>query len=93
MEVSLSSTDGHVVIAVIDGGVGIAPEDLQHVFDPLYTTRRDGSGLGLTIARRLVIAQRGRIEIESEVGAGTVVRVLLLAEDVAAGGSPHRTAT
>ncbi|MEE8518984.1 MAG: HAMP domain-containing sensor histidine kinase [Dehalococcoidia bacterium] len=77
VEASLSSTDVHVVIAVADRGVGIASEDLPRVYDPLYTTRRDGSGLGLTIARRLVIAHSGHIEIESKVGAGTVVRVLL----------------
>ncbi len=93
VEVSLSSTDLHVVIAVADRGVGIAPEDLQRVYDPLYTTRRDGSGLGLTIARRLVIAQGGRIEIESETGTGTVVRVILPPENVAVAGSSHRNAT
>ena len=109
IEVQLSSTEGHVVIAVADRGVGIAPEDLQRVYDPLYTTRRDGSGLGLTIARRLVIAHSGHIEIESEVGAGTVVRVLLpsvidpdegltreaatASPNVAAPGSTHRNAT
>jgi two-component system NtrC family sensor kinase len=93
VEVSLSATDSDVVIAVADRGVGIAPEDLQHVYDPLYTTRRDGSGLGLTIARRLVIAHAGRIEIESERGTGTIVRVILPAEDVAVAGSSHQNAT
>jgi len=81
------------VIAVADHGVGIAAEDLPRIYDPLYTTRRDGSGLGLTIARRLVMAHAGHIEIESEVGAGTVVRVLLPARDVAVVGSPHQNAT
>jgi len=93
VEVSLSSTDADVVIAVADLGVGIAPQDLPRIYDPLYTTRRDGSGLGLTIAHRLVMAHGGRIEIESEVGAGTVVRVLLPARDVAAVGSSFRNAT
>ena len=93
VEVSLSATEAHVVIAVADRGVGIAPDDLQHVYDPLYTTRRDGSGLGLTIARRLVVAHGGRIDIKSEVGAGTIVRVTLPAENVAVAGSSHRNAT
>jgi len=93
VEVSLSSTEVQVVITVADRGVGIAPEDLQRVYDPLYTTRRDGSGLGLTIARRLVSAHGGRIEIESESGIGTVVRVILPAENVAVAGSSHRNAT
>jgi len=109
VRVSLSSTDADVVVAVTDRGVGIAPEDIQRVYDPLYTTGRDGSGLGLTIARRLVMAHGGRIEIESEVGEGTVVRVVLPAEtypdegpssqaatassDVAVPGSSFRNAT
>lgn len=93
VEVSLSTTDGDVTITVSDAGVGITSEDLHRVYDPLYTTRRDGSGLGLTIARRLVIAHGGRIEIESEPGVRTVVRVLLPAEDVATIGSSHRNAT
>lgn len=93
VEVSLSATEVHVVIAVADRGVGIAPKDLERVYDPLYTTRRDGSGLGLTIARRLVIAHGGRIEIESESETGTIVRVLLPTEDVAPVGSSHRNAT
>jgi signal transduction histidine kinase len=93
VEVSLSSTDSDVLIAVADRGVGIAPEDIPRVYDPLYTTGREGAGLGLTIARRLVLAHDGRIEIESEVGAGTVVCVLLPTADVAAAGSLHRNAT
>lgn len=93
VEVSLSATEVHVVIAVADGGVGIAPNDLQRVYDPLYTTRRDGSGLGLTIARRLVVAHGGRIEIESESGTGTVVRVILPAATAPPDGLSRRAAT
>ena len=91
VQVSLSSTDADVVVAVADQGVGIAPEDLQRIYDPLYTTTRNGSGLGLTIARRLVMAHGGRIEIE--VGAGTVARVFLPARNVAAADSSPRNAT
>lgn len=97
VEVSLSSTEAHVVIAVVDHGLGIATKDLQRVYDPLYTTRRNGSGLGLTIARRLVIAHGGRIEIESETEVeserGTVVRVILPPEDVAIPAPSHRNGT
>lgn len=97
VEVSLSSAEAHVVIAVVDHGLGIATKDLQRVYDPLYTTRRNGSGLGLTIARRLVIAHGGRIEIESETEVeserGTVVRVILPPEDVAIPAPSHRNGT
>jgi len=93
VQIALSSVDATVVIEVTDNGVGIAPEHLQRIYDPLYTTGRDGSGLGLTIARRLVLAHGGRIKIESEVGTGTVVRVLLPSEDVAAAGASSRSTT
>lgn len=74
---SLASDEVGVVIEIADVGDGIPPEEMRRVYEPLYTTRRDGSGLGLTIARRLVLAHGGRIEIESEVGEGTVARVRL----------------
>jgi signal transduction histidine kinase len=93
VHVSESQGDATVTIAVADEGSGIAPEDLERVYDPLFTTRRDGSGLGLTIARRLVIAHRGHMEIESEAGAGTVVNVILPTERVAAADPLHRNAT
>jgi len=93
VEVSLSSTDGEVMIVISDSGVGIPPDDLERVYDPLYTTRRDGSGLGLTIARRLVVAHGGRIEIERGPEAGTVARVILPAGDVALDSPLRRIAT
>ena len=77
VRVSLSSTDSEVEVEVRDRGSGIAEEDIASVYEPLYSTRPDGSGLGLTIARRLVIAHGGHLEIESEVDRGTVVRVRL----------------
>lgn len=65
------------VVSVHDDGVGIPPEDVDRVFDPLYTTRPDGTGLGLTVVRRIVDEHEGSIEIESEPGTGTLVRVRL----------------
>jgi signal transduction histidine kinase len=96
VEVSLTPADMHVAIEVTDQGEGIAPEDLERVFDPLFTTRRTGSGLGLTIARRLVLALGGSIALERGIEArtGTVVRVTLpLGEDVAVTGGLYRDAT
>jgi signal transduction histidine kinase len=66
-----------VVVGIRDSGVGISRDQLQRVFDPLYTTKPEGTGLGLTVARRIVEAHGGRIEIESEPGRGTIVRVHL----------------
>jgi signal transduction histidine kinase len=66
--------DHRIVITVSDRGVGISPDDLAHVFDPYYTTRRSGTGLGLPIAKNIVEGLGGVIAVAS--GAeGTDVRI------------------
>jgi signal transduction histidine kinase len=62
-------------IAVADRGVGIAASDLARVFEPFFTTRRTGSGLGLAISRNIVDGLGGAIVIDSQLGAGTTVRL------------------
>jgi two-component system NtrC family sensor kinase len=66
-----------VVAEVSDEGEGIAADALPHVFDPFYTTKRAGSGLGLAVCYGIVTAHGGRIEVESEEGRGTTARVAL----------------
>jgi len=66
-----------VVLEVGDNGRGIAAAQIGEIFRPLYTTKRSGTGLGLAICRRIVEEHGGRIEVESIVGEGTTVRVLL----------------
>ena len=73
----LSEEDGEAIISVCDTGTGIEPDDLERIFEPLYTTRAEGTGLGLTVVRRIVDEHDGTIEIESEPGVGTTVRVRL----------------
>jgi len=75
---------GSALVEIRDNGPGIPPEILNRVFEPFFTTKPVGvgSGLGLSICRSIVSAHGGRIEIESEVGKGTVVRVTLLPADV-----------
>ncbi len=67
--------DDEVVIAVHDQGIGIAPDDLPHIFDRFYRVghmrRAEGTGLGLYITKRLVEAHGGRIWAESEEGKGS----------------------
>jgi signal transduction histidine kinase len=65
------------IIEVIDHGPGIAPEDLEHVFDVFFTRRRHGVGLGLALVKQIVDAHGGRVEVETQVGAGTTFRVML----------------
>jgi signal transduction histidine kinase len=69
--------DSDVVISVADTGRGIPPEDRARVFDPFYSRKRAGTGLGLTIAQRIVAAHGGRIELDSTPGQGTRVTIAL----------------
>jgi PAS domain S-box-containing protein len=72
---------GFVTVEVEDTGPGIAPEHLARMFTPFFTTkpRGVGTGLGLSICRRIVTSFGGEITVESEVGRGTLFRVLLRA--------------
>ena len=64
-------------ISVSDNGAGIPAELLPRVFEPRFSTRTSGAGLGLAIVRRLVESWGGRIEVESREGEGTLVTVQL----------------
>jgi two-component system NtrC family sensor kinase len=69
--------DSAIFIRFADTGHGIAPEHLDHIFEPFYTTRPDGTGLGLSISYSIVQQHGGRIEVESEPGQGTAFTVTL----------------
>jgi two-component system, NtrC family, sensor histidine kinase HydH len=73
---------GNVALAVSDTGPGIPRDRLAKVFEPFYSGKPNGSGLGLTIAERIVAAHGGRIEIDSAPGGGTRVTLLLPLEAV-----------
>jgi PAS domain S-box-containing protein len=66
-----------VRIQVIDTGSGIAAENLKKLFEPLFTTKARGIGLGLAVSRKLVEANGGRIDVQSEVGKGSTFTVYL----------------
>ena len=66
---------GRVVIEVVDNGKGVAPETLDQVFVPFFTTKRDGSGIGLSLCRQIMSAHGGEIAIESG-DLGTIVRLV-----------------
>jgi signal transduction histidine kinase len=65
------------VIEVADNGRGIPPDHLPNIFRPFYTTKGDGTGLGLSLARRIVEEHQGRIDVTSTVGKGTTFAVIL----------------
>ena len=66
-----------VRIQVIDTGSGITAENLKKLFEPLFTTKARGIGLGLAVSRKLVEANGGRIDVQSEVGKGSTFTVYL----------------
>jgi PAS domain S-box-containing protein len=66
-----------IIITVKDSGAGIAPENIKKIFEPLFTTKAKGIGLGLAVSRKLVEANSGRIEVESEAGKGSSFHVFL----------------
>jgi signal transduction histidine kinase len=69
--------DGEATIDVIDDGPGIAADVLPRIFEPLFTTKNFGAGLGLPTAKRLVEQHSGRIIVETEPGKGTDFRIVL----------------
>jgi PAS domain S-box-containing protein len=68
---------GEVRLSVRDSGPGIAPDQLPRIFEPFFTTKPNGSGLGLAICYGIVREHGGRIDVESQPGAGTTVVVRL----------------
>ncbi len=69
--------DEFVHLACIDSGPGMTPEVMERVFEPLFTTKRSGTGLGLAVAHQVVARHCGQILVESEVGHGTTFHLLL----------------
>jgi signal transduction histidine kinase len=74
---SAGREDNGIVFAVGDNGPGIAPERRQEIFVPFFTTKKNGSGIGLTLARQIVLAHGGQITAEENPGGGTLMRVHL----------------
>lgn len=75
--VALSCADGYVVLTVADRGCGIDARVADKLFDPLFTTKAEGMGMGLAICRSVVENHRGRLSFEANPGGGTVFRILL----------------
>ncbi len=75
LAVSADARDGTMVITVSDTGCGIEPESLDRVFDPYFTTKPEGTGLGLAMSAKIVEEHGGSIKIASEQGRGTSVTV------------------
>jgi signal transduction histidine kinase len=74
---STHHANGRIAIVVRDRGIGISPDDMAHVFDPYFTTRRAGTGLGLPISKNIIEGLGGTIAVSSERGQGTEIRIEL----------------
>ncbi len=81
LTLTASADDGVVRLAVTDTGPGIAPEHLDRVFEPLFTTKARGIGLGLSVSRALAAANSGRLTVHSEPGRGATFTLELPARE------------
>jgi signal transduction histidine kinase len=78
VDVAIREEDRRVMIETVDDGAGIPPAVLPRIFEPHFSTRTTGSGLGLAVSRRLIEAWGGEIGITSEEGRGTRVLIVLV---------------
>jgi signal transduction histidine kinase len=72
LTVSAKGDETQVEVTISDTGVGIPPENLKKIFEPLFTTKAKGIGLGLAVSQKLAEANGGRIEVQSKPGTGSV---------------------
>lgn len=88
IDVSMKRVDQEVLIEVADNGCGIDAKNLPRIFDPFYTTKPvgEGTGLGLSISHGIITGHGGRIEVDSQLGAGSRFRIYLPLDS--ARGSP-----
>jgi PAS domain S-box-containing protein len=77
LTVETGHTPDAVWVGIKDTGGGIPQDQIGHIFEPFYTTKKKGTGLGLMIVQRIVRQHGGRIEVESNVGKGTTFRISL----------------
>ncbi len=77
LEITLAAEPNRVLLSVKDTGVGISSEDLSRVFDPFFSTKPQGTGMGLTTVHHIVVNHLGEVHIESKPGQGTTVHLWL----------------
>jgi len=77
LTISTRSFRDRVEMVFSDTGCGIAPDQMKRIFDYYYTTKEKGMGLGLPIAHRIIEAHGGELNVESELGIGTRVTIIL----------------
>lgn len=78
IKINVTEKVRHIYIQVSDNGPGLSAEQLKKLFEPFYTTKEEGTGLGLYIAKRLVEKNNGRLSVESAEGEGTTFQLELI---------------
>ncbi len=71
LDITLRRENDHVQITFSDTGVDISPENMKNIFNPFFTTKSKGMGLGLAICKRIIESHHGTISVQSELGKGT----------------------
>jgi len=75
--ISLKKQSKHIELSVKDSGIGMSPHQLDNIFKPFFTSKPQGTGLGLVIVKKLMMQMKGDIDIESKQDEGTLVRLIL----------------
>jgi signal transduction histidine kinase len=89
LRLAVEPADGDtVVLRVEDEGCGIAPDDIERIFQPFRSSFDKGTGLGLATVHRIVTDAKGSIHVASRVGQGTTMRVVLPAQQGEPSGEP-----
>jgi two-component system NtrC family sensor kinase len=86
LTVSSRAAEGGLEVCFEDEGVGIPPQHLARIFDPFFSTKEKGTGLGLSVVYGIVQRHGGELDVRSQVGKGTAVRIRLKAGQVAQAG-------
>lgn len=74
---TLSESDNKLLININDDGIGISKEIMDKIYEPFYTTKRSGTGLGVSLSKEIINAHNGNIEYSSVEGSGTEVKIIL----------------
>ena len=78
---SVHKNNGNVEVRIADTGAGISQENLSKIFEPYFSTKQAGFGLGLAVTKKIIEEHKGSIDVQSEQGLGTTFSVKLSAAD------------
>ena len=77
LRVTVAASRGRLLLRVTDTGEGVGGDDLAHIFEPFYSTKAAGTGLGLALVHRVVQDHGGEIDVQSRAGVGAVFTLTL----------------